>query len=409
MLRPVDRPDLPRLLHPVAWWLWAVCLAAAASRTTNPFLLLLVVAVAFGVVVARREVGVPSVLGAFLAVGVVVIGLRVVAECVLGSGIAGRTTLLTLPELRLPAPLERVSVGGRVTLEAVLAAAYEGARLAAVLVCVGAANTLASPRRLLRHVPATLYEIGTAVVVALTYAPQLVHDARRVRAARRLRGHTGRSPRELGRVAVPVLEGALERSLELAASMESRGYGRSVSRSGSRRATALTLVGVGGVVAGVYGLLDGGSAPLLGLPLVLLGSAAAAVALWTGARRDPRIRYRPDPWALPEWLVVGSGATAVVAMVLLAQAGTAGIVPVTSPATVPHPPWQAAAALLVPLLAAVVSPEPPRRAATRRPSRTVGRDPEPGRAAVPGHRAAGGPVTDGDRTPPTAPTTGAAA
>ena len=27
---------LPRDLHPVAWWLWALGLAAAASLTTNP-------------------------------------------------------------------------------------------------------------------------------------------------------------------------------------------------------------------------------------------------------------------------------------------------------------------------------------------------------------------------------------
>ncbi len=61
------------------------------------------------------------------------------------------------------------------------------------------------------------------MVVALTFAPQMVEDAARVRVARRLRGHTGRGIRELGRLAVPVLVGSLERSLSLAASMESRG------------------------------------------------------------------------------------------------------------------------------------------------------------------------------------------
>ena len=46
---------LPRLLHPGAWWLWAAGLAVAASRTTNPLLLLLIVAVAGYVVAARRS------------------------------------------------------------------------------------------------------------------------------------------------------------------------------------------------------------------------------------------------------------------------------------------------------------------------------------------------------------------
>ena len=45
---------LPRALHPGAWWLWALGLATAASRTTNPVVLLLVVAVVAHVVAARR-------------------------------------------------------------------------------------------------------------------------------------------------------------------------------------------------------------------------------------------------------------------------------------------------------------------------------------------------------------------
>ena len=45
---------LPRMLHPGAWWLWAIALAIAASRTTNPLLLAAIVAVTGYVVAARR-------------------------------------------------------------------------------------------------------------------------------------------------------------------------------------------------------------------------------------------------------------------------------------------------------------------------------------------------------------------
>jgi formate hydrogenlyase subunit 4 len=38
-------PRSPRLLHPAAWWLWGLAMAVAASRTTNPFLLALTIAV----------------------------------------------------------------------------------------------------------------------------------------------------------------------------------------------------------------------------------------------------------------------------------------------------------------------------------------------------------------------------
>ena len=365
MNRAVHDPRLPRLLHPAAWWGWAIGLAMAASRTTNPLLLALVVAVAGYVVAARRELGAASPFGAFLRLGLFVITMRVLFQALLGSGVPGHTVLLTLPEVPLPAGSSGVRLGGPVTLEGVLAAAYDGARLAAVLACIGAANALASPRRLLRYVPATLYEVGTALVVALTYAPQLVEDARRVRAARRLRGHAGRGPRELARLAVPVLDSALERSLDLAASMESRGYGRSVHRDARtrHRATALTLAGLCGVVAGVYGLLDGGSVPLLGLPLLVAGSTAAAASLAVGARRDPRSRYRPDPWAAPEWVVLASGAAAGGLVLVAAQLAVPGIILQTSPAVWPPLPLLPALGLLLGLLPAWLAPMPPQRAA----------------------------------------------
>ena len=39
-LPPTHRIGFPRNLHPGAWWLWAIGLAAAASRTQNPLPLL---------------------------------------------------------------------------------------------------------------------------------------------------------------------------------------------------------------------------------------------------------------------------------------------------------------------------------------------------------------------------------
>ncbi|MBO0517687.1 energy-coupling factor transporter transmembrane protein EcfT, partial [Streptomyces beijiangensis] len=59
---------------------------------------------------------------------------------------------------------------------------------AALLICVGAATALANPARLLKSLPGALYEAGVAVVVAMTFAPNLVADVTRLRAARRLRG-----------------------------------------------------------------------------------------------------------------------------------------------------------------------------------------------------------------------------
>ena len=58
------------------------------------------------------------------------------------------------------------------TRESILAGLYDGLRLGTVVVCVGAANALANPKRLLRSVPAALHEVGTALVVAVTVLPR---------------------------------------------------------------------------------------------------------------------------------------------------------------------------------------------------------------------------------------------
>lgn len=366
-MTPTLHPTLPRLLHPAAWWVWGVGMAVAASRTTNPFLLLLIVAVVVWVVLERRELGATNPLMAFLVIGLIAIGLRIVMVTLLGGGVTGREVLFRLPELPLPDWTSGVRIGGPVTLEGLLFAVYQGLQLATILACLGAVNALASPRRLLRYVPATLYEIGTAVVVALTFAPQLVEDAQRVRMARRLRGHSSRNLAEIGRIAVPVLVGALERSLELAASMESRGYGRAVRRTtrSTRYAGLLTLVGVGGVVVGLYGLLDGSSPLWLGTPMLLAGVLCATAALWVGAQRDPRTHYRRDPWQLPEWLVAASGAVPAAMLIVAGVGHWDGVVPQQVPAELPPVPLALVAAIAVGAAAAVFAPVPPLLARSR--------------------------------------------
>ncbi|MFE9681418.1 energy-coupling factor transporter transmembrane component T [Streptomyces sp. NPDC006285] len=365
VLRRLRAPRATRTnaLHPGAWWVWALGLGTAASRTTNPLLLGLLIGVAGYVVAARRtEAPWARSYGAFVRLALAVLGIRLAFAVLLGSPVPGTHVLLTLPELPLPDWAQGIRVGGRVTAEGLVFALYDGLKLATLLICVGAANALANPARLLKSLPGALYEAGVAVVVALTFAPNLIADVQRLRAARRLRGRPDRGLRGLLQVALPVLEGALERSVALAAAMDARGYGRSAEvPPGVRRTTAaLTLGGLVGVCAGTYGLLtaEGGS---YGLPVLLAGLAAALGGLWLGGRRSLRTRYRPDAWGVRAWLVAGSGAAVAALLVLYAAhdvyAAAAlhpGVVPLTAPAL---PLWPAAAILLG-LLPAFVAPSP---------------------------------------------------
>jgi energy-coupling factor transport system permease protein len=320
----------------VAWWIWALSLAVAASRTTNPLVLGLVIAVAGYVVAARRPATPDSgVFGAFLRLGLVVIAVRVVLFAGF-AGTPGTHVLLTLPSAHLPHWLAGLRLGGPVTAEGLLSASYDGLRLAAVLCCVGAANSVTSPRRLLKSLPAALYEAGVAVTVALSVAPQAVATLARLRRARRLRGRPEHGWRAVHGLVVPTLEGSLDGSLELAAAMDARGFGRRGDRPARRRMLAGATT-VGGLVlsgASSYGLLVASAPRVLGWPLLAVG-AALLIGSLTSSAGQGRTRHRPDRWNAGS---IGVAVAGVGAAVMIGAAPLAQLQPVTSPPTVPGLP-----------------------------------------------------------------------
>jgi energy-coupling factor transport system permease protein len=354
--------SLPRDLHPVAWWLWAVGLAAAASLTTNPLILLMIIGVV-GVVVAARRSDHPwaKSFRFYVWLGVAAVFLRVLFRVVLGGGYPG-TVLLDLPEIPLPDVVQGISLLGPLTRESLLSGLYDGLRLAAIIICVGAANSLANPKRLLRSLPAALYELGTALVVAVTVLPQFTQSIQRVRAAQALRaGETGRV-RRLRRYLVPVLEDTFERSLALAAGMDTRGYGRAGTATRAERRTtgALMIGGLCGVVVGVYALLDQTAPRILAGPMLAVGLLVALAGLVVSGRRVERTRYRPDRWRAPEIAVAALGLTAGVIGWWVNSEQIAIAYPDLS--VMPQVSLAALVAVALGALAALVSPPPARSA-----------------------------------------------
>ena len=357
--------------HALAWWCWGFGLAVAALRTTNPLLLLGLGTVAVAVGAAcRSDAPWGRSIGVFVRIGLVVVLLRLILEMVFGERTPGHV-LIDLPSLPLPGWAAGVSIGGPITAEALLAATVAGLRLAVVLVSFGAVNAVASPRELLRSLPAMLHEVAVAITVALCFVPEVMASIGRVREARRLRGRPTSGLAGLRGTAVPVLEDALERSGQLAASMGARGFGRSgpPRSTAVRRLGLLALVlGVLFVVGGAYGLFAGGSE----LPVPALLAIVGAVLLWVGVaaghRRAARSRYRPAAFGWRSALCALSGWLPVLAFTVVGALGSAAVSWSASPLSWPSlPPL----ALLGIVLAAMPLLLVPARSETRR-----GRAPE---------------------------------
>lgn len=351
---------LPRRLHPVAWWVWSLGISTAVSRTTNPWLLGLTIAVLLVVVLARRgEDPWSQAFRLYAYLAGVIVAMRVGFRVIFGGG-EGSTIILHLPQIPLPAWAAGIRLFGDVSAESLLGGLYDGLRLATMVLCLGAANALANPKRLLKTLPPALYEVGTAVVVALSVFPQLAESVQRVDKGRRLRGSSATGHRALKVIIIPVLEDALDRSLQLASSMDSRGYGRSGNRSARSRAlTGFCLIGaLIGLSVGVYATLDGTTPRYLAAPMLVAGTAIAVVGFVLAGRGVRRTLYRPDTWRLPEICTAASGVGVGVGMWLTTRMSPAALDPSLVNLSWPLLAWPPMLVILIGLAPAVLTPPP---------------------------------------------------
>jgi energy-coupling factor transporter transmembrane protein EcfT len=215
-------------LHPLTWWIWSMLIVGAVLATNNAWVAGLAIAVAAISVLKFAEKAPWSKSFWFsLKLGAFILVIRTFVGVLIGVPIPG-TALFSVPILPLPNWIAGIRIGGVVTQERLLSSIHEGLIIITVIAMFGAAVSLTSPHKLLRITPVVIYEFGVATVIATSALPQLVLSAARIRRARALRGDEKPSWRS---IAIPLLEDSLSRSLELAAAMDSRGYGISRKRS----------------------------------------------------------------------------------------------------------------------------------------------------------------------------------
>lgn len=218
-------------LHPFTWWLWAFGLAIAIVRFDSTWFTVSCVGAVMVIVYSfRDDAPWAKSFDWTLKLSLWILALRTFIGITIGVPIPG-TEIFRLPIVPLPSWMPGIRIGGGVTLERLSSALSEGLLICSIIVIFGAAASLTSPHRLLRVMPVYIYEFAVAVVIATSVLPQLVTSVKRIRMAQRLRGQDTRGFTSWKRVAIPLLEESLARSLDLAAAMDSRGYGVSKKRS----------------------------------------------------------------------------------------------------------------------------------------------------------------------------------
>ena len=175
------------------------------------------------------------------------------------------------------------------------------------------ANSLANPRKLLKSTPGALYEIATAISIAINLAPQLIASLGRVRRARSLRGQS-KGIKAITGIVIPVLEDTIDQSMGLAASMSSRGFGRKGNRTNFQiiGARLLAFLAICLIVTGSALLLFSPDQQAVQLTVLLVGLVAAGFSVKLSSARATITRYRKEPWRLGDAVILCVSVSLVV-------------------------------------------------------------------------------------------------
>ena len=275
--------------HPVTWWTLAFIAVAIAviSHSLAPLLIIGVASLASAVVLERNWA---KSIKLYATLAAVVFVTRLVFRVLFNFASVNQDIALQLPLIEIDLGFgQPVHLLGSLSYAAVYGAVVDGLRLAVIILAIGVASVLAKPSQLLKYTPAAVYEIATAVTIAINLAPQLSTSIQRVKRAVALRGRSD-GLGMMRSLIIPVLEDAIENSMHLAASMATRGFGRTGQNSiaTSPWLRAFTLAAVGFTIIATYLILTLGLFNGLSIVTLILSLVSSVVAIKISSRQKIR-------------------------------------------------------------------------------------------------------------------------
>jgi len=287
-----------------AWGIWAVAVLVIASTCRNPFyaiVVFLIITITDAAVRGEQERGVPSPLR-FAAMA---IPLSAILNALVSP--VGQTALFRLPDWL---PL----IGGSITLEALVYGGTNGLLLTLIFGAFSLFSRAVPTREMIRLVPRALSEGGMVMSIALTFVPQTSRAIRRVREAQALRGHRVKGVRDWLPIVVPLLVSGLERSMNLAEAMVSRGYGAVSARSAPSVLRATLVLGLLALLGGWTGLTFSAEKAWPAIALAM-GGVIIIGTVWRMGRSHVTTRYHESRWTRRDTAVVIGVCLALTSMV----------------------------------------------------------------------------------------------
>lgn len=205
---------------------WSACCLFIVLSTSNPIYKVMVLAAALCALAAGA--GLRRIRRLLVAVFLIA-AFATLLNFV--SAHLGATVLFALPD-QIPA------IGGPYTLEALVFGASGGITIAAAILAAAPLSLLLDSHEVMDALPAPLSRTGVAIASSLNLVPAVATSFVEVTEAQRLRGWRPRGPRSWMEVLVPVVLTSVEGSIQLAESMEARGFG-----SGARTTMASQALG----------------------------------------------------------------------------------------------------------------------------------------------------------------------
>ncbi len=308
-------------VHPGSWWALGLSISILAGQSTNLWFVSSLIGLCVGLILVFRSTAPwARSLPFYLLLASIFVLTRIVFRVIFNGDPNSSDVALSLPHFNLPLGLgQQLSLFGSISWSTLSAATLDGLRLAAIILAVAMSNTLSNPRRLLKSTPAALYEVASAISVAINLAPQLIDSLQRVRRAKGLRGRNSGSS-ALTSIIIPALEDTLDRSLQLAASMDARGFGRT-NRLSMRRQWTNRLVSLGsaiGLAIGAY-LLVTASSPALPVVVLTLSLAGLILVIRLTSKRNLKSRFNRQKFGSADLAIFAVCAMSFALVMLLSN------------------------------------------------------------------------------------------